>query len=123
MEPLLVDATYEGGVLKPDQPLPLSEHQRVRISVASATPRMPDSDEPNGSSVPSSDPGDWTEQNNGRRCQLIDRQIQGTITAEEDAELDKLQQSFRRYLDSVAPLPLDGARRLHAELLRRHSTK
>lgn len=123
MEPMLVDATYEGGVLKPDRPLPLSEHQRVRISVASAIPRRRDSDEAGGSSTLASDSEGWTEQSNARRCQLIDRQIQDTITAEEAAELDQLQQSLRRYLDSVAPLPLDGARRLHAELLRRHSTK
>jgi predicted DNA-binding antitoxin AbrB/MazE fold protein len=30
---ITVDATYENGVLKPDQPLPLQEHQRVQISV------------------------------------------------------------------------------------------
>ena len=27
---MLIDATYEGGVLKPDRPLPLDEHERVR---------------------------------------------------------------------------------------------
>ena len=30
---LSVDATYEDGVLKPAQPLPLDEHQRVRVTV------------------------------------------------------------------------------------------
>ena len=33
MEPLFVEATYEGGMLKPDQPLPLHEHQRVQIAI------------------------------------------------------------------------------------------
>lgn len=28
-----VDATYEDGVLKPSQPLPLKEHEQVRISI------------------------------------------------------------------------------------------
>jgi predicted DNA-binding antitoxin AbrB/MazE fold protein len=28
-----VEAVYEQGVLKPDQPLPLEEHQRVKIVV------------------------------------------------------------------------------------------
>ena len=28
-----VDATYENGVLKPDRPLPLEEHQRVKVVV------------------------------------------------------------------------------------------
>jgi predicted DNA-binding antitoxin AbrB/MazE fold protein len=30
---LEVEAVYENGVLKLDQPLPLAEHQRVRVSV------------------------------------------------------------------------------------------
>jgi predicted DNA-binding antitoxin AbrB/MazE fold protein len=36
MEPameLSIDATYEDGVLKPAAPLPLAEHERVRIMV------------------------------------------------------------------------------------------
>ena len=31
--PINVDAIYEDGVLKPLQPLPLSEHQKVRITL------------------------------------------------------------------------------------------
>jgi predicted DNA-binding antitoxin AbrB/MazE fold protein len=31
-----IDAIYEGGVIKPLQPLHLAEHQRVRITVADA---------------------------------------------------------------------------------------
>ena len=31
--PLEVEATYEHGVLKLDQPLPLSDHERVVVSV------------------------------------------------------------------------------------------
>ena len=30
---LTVDAIYENGVLKPAQPLPLKEHERVRVSI------------------------------------------------------------------------------------------
>jgi predicted DNA-binding antitoxin AbrB/MazE fold protein len=30
---LTVEAVYENGVLKPDQPLPLKEHERVRLSI------------------------------------------------------------------------------------------
>ena len=33
---LEIDATYEDGVLKPDQPLPLAEHQRVKVTVQSS---------------------------------------------------------------------------------------
>jgi predicted DNA-binding antitoxin AbrB/MazE fold protein len=35
MQPLTVEAIYENGVLKPDRPLPLSEHERVQISIKS----------------------------------------------------------------------------------------
>ena len=34
---LTVEAVYENGVLKPVQPLPLTEHERVRITIQSAT--------------------------------------------------------------------------------------
>ena len=30
---ITVEAVYEGGVLKPAQPLPLEEHEHVRVSV------------------------------------------------------------------------------------------
>jgi predicted DNA-binding antitoxin AbrB/MazE fold protein len=32
---ITIEATYENGVLKPSQPLPLKEHEKVRISVQS----------------------------------------------------------------------------------------
>ncbi len=34
--PLTVEAIYENGVLKPVQPLPLKEHEKVTITVAPA---------------------------------------------------------------------------------------
>ncbi len=37
--PLTVEAIYEDGVLKPAQPLPLKEHEKVRITVESAVSR------------------------------------------------------------------------------------
>ncbi len=36
--PLTVEAIYENGVLKPAQPLPLKEHERVRITVEAPPP-------------------------------------------------------------------------------------
>ena len=36
--PLLVDAVYENGVLRPLQPLDLREHERVLVSVVKAEP-------------------------------------------------------------------------------------
>lgn len=32
---ITVEAIYENGVLKPSQPLPLKEHEKVRVSVHS----------------------------------------------------------------------------------------
>jgi predicted DNA-binding antitoxin AbrB/MazE fold protein len=34
---LTIEAVYEDGVLKPIQPLPLQEHERVRITVQAGT--------------------------------------------------------------------------------------
>ena len=31
--PIVVEAVYEDGVLKPDSPLPLDEHERVRATL------------------------------------------------------------------------------------------
>jgi PAS domain S-box-containing protein len=69
----------------------------------------------------SGDP-EWSEAKNARRCELIDRKIQNTISAEEAAELEDLQETLRAYLDRVAPLPMEGAKKLHAELIRRETT-
>jgi DNA-directed RNA polymerase subunit F len=61
--------------------------------------------------------GPWTKEKNDRRCKLIDREIDGTLTAAETLELAQLQQQMLRWLGQVAPLPLEDARRLHQELL------
>jgi predicted DNA-binding antitoxin AbrB/MazE fold protein len=37
MKPIVVEAVFEDGVLKPDDPLPLNEHDRVRITVYPGT--------------------------------------------------------------------------------------
>jgi predicted DNA-binding antitoxin AbrB/MazE fold protein len=37
---MVVEATYENGVLKPDQPLPLAEHEKVQITVNMAVSRV-----------------------------------------------------------------------------------
>ena len=36
--PPTVEAIYENGVLKPAQPLPLKEHEKVRLSVEKVRP-------------------------------------------------------------------------------------
>jgi predicted DNA-binding antitoxin AbrB/MazE fold protein len=34
---IIVEATYEDGVLKPSQPLPLKEHEKVRVILERGT--------------------------------------------------------------------------------------
>jgi predicted DNA-binding antitoxin AbrB/MazE fold protein len=33
---LTIEAVYENGVLRPDQPLPLKEHERVKVTIQAA---------------------------------------------------------------------------------------
>jgi hypothetical protein len=61
----------------------------------------------------------WSEEQNARRCALIDREIAGTLSPEEAGELAWLQEEMLRHRRRVAPLPLADARALHQELLAR----
>ena len=36
---LAIEAVYENGVLKPSQPLPLAEHEKVRVTIESGVSR------------------------------------------------------------------------------------
>ena len=60
---------------------------------------------------------EWTATNNDRRFYLIDKEIDGSITPEQALELETLQTRMGRWLDKVAPLPLEYIRQLHRELL------
>jgi hypothetical protein len=62
---------------------------------------------------------DWTEQKNRRRGALLDHKYDHGLTAAEEAELALLQDAMYRYIDRVAPLPLEEARNLHQELLQK----
>jgi len=67
-----------------------------------------------------SDPSaEWTEAKNRRRCALIDREIDGTLTSDERAELEDLQDQMLRHRHRVAPLPLHHAQQLLEELERK----
>ena len=65
-------------------------------------------------SVPPDEP--WTGGKNARRCELIDRQIGGDISAGEREELDRLQSELRRLLNRDTPFDLDEARSVHRKL-------
>jgi hypothetical protein len=62
---------------------------------------------------------DWTEQKNTRRCELIDKEIDGVLTPEEAVELRQLQDQMLRYQNIVAPWPIPAARQLYDELLKK----
>ena len=61
--------------------------------------------------------GAWSEAKNARRCELIDKEIDGTLAAGEAMELHLLQREMLAYRRKVAPLPLAEARQLRQELL------
>ena len=62
-------------------------------------------------------PTEWTESKNARRCLLVDREINGTLTAAERKELKALQSELSRYRQSVAPLPIQELRGIYDQLL------
>jgi hypothetical protein len=60
---------------------------------------------------------EWTAADNDRRCDLIDKDIDGQLTPDERVELEGLQRRLRQFVNRVAPLPLGPLRKLHQELL------
>src|SRR5207253_3853745 len=50
---------------------------------------------------------EWTDEKNRRRGALLDRKYDQGLTPVEEAELTLLQDAMHRYIDKVAPLPLD----------------
>lgn len=63
--------------------------------------------------------GAWSEQGETRRRELIDKDIAGTITADELVELARLDRLANEHFDRVAPPPVEGARRLHNQLIQK----
>ncbi len=61
--------------------------------------------------------GAWSEAKNARRCALIDKEIDGRLTAAEVVELHLLQREMLAHRHKVAPLPLAEARQLQQTLL------
>jgi hypothetical protein len=59
----------------------------------------------------------WTSECNARRIALIDKKIQQTISDAEAGELDQLTARLRLHVDNEELVPLEGARRLHRQLL------
>lgn len=66
---------------------------------------------------------EWSESLNERRMILIEREIDRIATPEELSELAGLQESLRRHVDRVAPLPMEFVRNLEAELLAKAASR
>lgn len=60
----------------------------------------------------------WNDKKNQRRCELVDKSIDSTITEEENKELDVLQKEVEIYLKIVAPLPIELPKMLNYRLER-----
>lgn len=65
----------------------------------------------------------WTDAKNRRRAELVDKEIAGTLIPAEVLELASLQQQMIRYVDRVAPLPIEEARKLHRMLLEKSQSQ
>lgn len=61
--------------------------------------------------------GEWSDAKNERRCELIDKDIQGTLRPEERRELESLTHQMRAHRRTIARIPIEGATRLHQQLL------
>lgn len=59
---------------------------------------------------------EWTDEKNRRRCYLIDKCIDEGLDESESTELGCLQEEMLSYRRFVAPLPMDDARNVLAEL-------
>jgi len=60
---------------------------------------------------------EWNSELNQRRFELIDKEIQETLTPAERVELAGLTRIMREQLESEANLPMEGAKALHRKLL------
>jgi hypothetical protein len=61
---------------------------------------------------------EWTDEKNKRRCELVDKEIDGLLSPDEQIELEELQAEMLAYRRKVAPLPLHELREIHRQLSR-----
>ena len=54
----------------------------------------------------------WTNEKNQRQCELIDKEIYGLLTNDEQIELEMLQDEMLVYRREITPLFLDELRKL-----------
>lgn len=70
-----------------------------------------------GESVSTSTVLQWNAELNKRRFELIDGDIQGSLSPAEQRELANLTRLMRVHLDTEANFPFEDARKLHRHLL------
>ena len=87
--------------------LPVGNGETVLVTAGRAVFRIRPAIEPDD---------DWTDAHNARRFELIDREIDGTLSIDEAEELEALQSEFRCHRRRVSPLPLAETRRLLDDL-------
>lgn len=92
-----------------DEPLRVENPRNHKLYVIIAEDRLANGEKRLGG-------GEWTDGMNSRRFELVDKQIEGTISPVELVELEQLQQQLDDYLRRVAPLPVKAARELHDQL-------
>ena len=59
----------------------------------------------------------WSVEKNHRRFELVNKEVDGTINIEEAVELEELNIAMDRWVQHVAPLPMDDVRKLHDTLV------
>jgi hypothetical protein len=75
------------------------------------------------SNTPALGPEDrWSDEKNARRCELIDKEIDGSISDTEREELGQLQAQVDEYVRRVAPRPLNELEEIKRLLLRERSS-
>lgn len=63
----------------------------------------------------------WTEDKNRRRENLLNQKYDRGLSAAEEVELTELRRGWFAYVDRVAALPIEAARRMYEELLQKAS--
>jgi hypothetical protein len=105
-----------GRTIRFDHDVGVPEGQEVEVVIRPSTA---------GSRSEASEPSDstqtlrWTDEQNARRCSLIEKDVRGTIAPAEARELEDLQDQLRRYRRHFAPLPLAQTRQMVEELERK----
>jgi hypothetical protein len=99
----LLDELDRGGTVQFEDPRTRARY--VLIPQADYRQVLPLLSRGDGSAT--TDPVDWNEEKNARRCALVaKRHSGGGLSAAEEVELDALQNEMYRHRAAVAPLPL-----------------